>query len=315
MRGGYGGLSILYYLCIVAPFPGSQHRYHLALTVKYLPNISGLLRLLSKSQDLRVSGMFAGVAVILGLTCIWAYRQYITSPPYVDPERYPVRGIDVSSHNGMMNLDAARSAGIEFIFIKASEGVDFHDPNFKINYTKASHAGMHIGAYHFFRFDREGIPQAKNLLDAVGGRPLALGLAIDIERAGNPEGIDSVTISHRLIDMVEYLHLRGYRVTCYSNREGYYDYIRPSLPGIPLWICSFSRIPFDGEWTFWQYDHHGKVPGILHDVDLNTFCGSRREWSNYLAGSQWPYDTPPSYPDPEPFEPDAVSDSILYSDT
>ena len=189
-----------------------------------------------------------------------------------------------------MNLDAAAASGIEFIFIKASEGEDFRDQNFRINYAKASHAGMRIGAYHFFRFDREGIPQAKNFLEAVGGRPLDLGLAIDVEQAGNPVDVDSVTISRRLIDMVEYLNLRGYRVTCYTNREGYFDYILPSVPGTTLWICSFSRIPFDGEWTFWQYDHHGHVPGIPHDVDLNAFCGSRADWQRYLRGAPWPYD-------------------------
>ena len=103
---------------------------------------------------------FMLLAVLLVLTCVWAYRQFITSPPYVDPERYPVRGIDVSRHNGMMNLDAAAAEGVEFIFIKASEGGDFRDENFRLNYQKARHAGMKIGAYHFFRFDRDGIEQA-----------------------------------------------------------------------------------------------------------------------------------------------------------
>lgn len=201
-----------------------------------------------------------------------------------------MRGIDVSSHNGMMNLDAAARDGIEFIFIKASEGKSFRDPNFNINYQKASHAGMKIGAYHFFRFDVDGVKQAKNLLGAIGKRHLDLGVAIDVEQEGNAAGVDSIAIASRLEKMVEYLNLSGLRVTFYSNRAGYYDYIRDVAPGSCLWICSFQSDPINAEWTFWQYDHHGSVDGIRGDVDLDAFCGSRAEWQNYLQGSQWPYD-------------------------
>lgn len=255
-----------------------------------MPSLSILSRVSSKLADLRVSFAFLGVTVLLALTSIWAWQQFKTTPPYVDPERYPIRGIDVSSHNGMMNLDAAAADGIEFIFIKASEGNTFRDENFRINYDKASHAGMKIGAYHFFRFDCDGVSQGMNLLKAIGSRPLDLGVAIDIEDAGNPEGIDSLLIARRLEAMTAYLNLSGYRVTFYSNRDGYYRYIKDSMPGACLWICSFHSTPIEAEWTFWQYNHHGKVPGIRKDVDLNVFCGSREEWQHYLSGAPWPYD-------------------------
>lgn len=245
----------------------------------------------SKFRDLRVAVGFLAVVLLLAVVSIWTYRQFISSAPYVDPQRYPVRGLDVSAHNGMMNLDAAYKDGYEFIFIKASEGNSFRDPNFRINYSKAFHAGMKIGAYHFFRFDCEGISQAKNLLGAVDKRALDLGVAIDVEDHKNATDIDSTLIVERLSDMVEYLNLRGYRVTLYSNRDGYYDYIRKAAPGACLWICSFNSIPFNAEWTYWQYDHHGHVDGIRGDVDLNAFCGSRDDWQRFLSGAQWPYDT------------------------
>lgn len=252
-----------------------------------------IIYLKNKLRDLHVAALFLAVAAALALTCIWAYRQFISSPPYVDPQLYPVKGIDVSSHNGMMNLDAAAADGIEFIFIKASEGDSFRDKNFRLNYDKAYHAGMKIGAYHFFRFDCDGVSQGRNLLRAIGRRRLDLGVAIDIEEQSNAAGIDSTLIARRLTAMAEYLNLSGYRVTFYSNREGYYDYIREAAPGSCLWICSFRPDPINAEWTFWQYDHHGKVDGIPGDVDLNVFCGSRDDWQNYLKGAQWPYTSAP----------------------
>ncbi len=69
--------------------------------------------------DVEAAIDFMLVAALLVFASVWAYHKFISTPPYVDSERYPVRGIDVSSHNGMMNLDAAAKDGVEFIFIKA----------------------------------------------------------------------------------------------------------------------------------------------------------------------------------------------------
>lgn len=247
-------------------------------------------------HDIMVSIGFLIVVGLLAAVGWGAWRHFKTSPPYIDPERYPVMGIDISSHNGMMNLDAAADAGIRFVFIKASEGVDFRDSNFRINYNKARHAGMKIGAYHFFRFDKDGIEQARNFVHAIGNRRLDLGVAIDVESHGNPVGIDSTLIAKRLTDMADFLNLVGYRVTFYSNRDGYLDYLQKTVPGSTLWICSFSPNPNSLEWTFWQFNHRGKIAGIRGDVDLNVFCGGLEEWENFLAGSTWPYSQPPYSP-------------------
>ena len=75
-----------------------------------------------RKKDLEVSVDFLFVAVLLVFASWSAYSSFMTSPPYVDTERYPVRGIDVSAHNGMMNLDAGARGGGELSFIKAAEG-------------------------------------------------------------------------------------------------------------------------------------------------------------------------------------------------
>ena len=235
-------------------------------------------------KDILVAAGFLMLFLALVASSVWAWRQFMTTPPYVDTERYPIRGLDVSAHNGLMNLDAAKADGYDFIFIKASEGVDFKDANFGINYRKAQHAGMKTGAYHFFRFDKDGIDQAMNFMDAVDNRKLELGLAVDIEEQGNPEGIPVELVKQRLTDLVEYLFLKGHRVFFYTNRDGYEKYLMDTFPGYPLWICSFSETPFDAEWTFWQYDHHGEVKGIRGDVDLNAFSGSAADWEEMFGG-------------------------------
>lgn len=240
----------------------------------------------SRSHDVQSAIDFVLVSALLLFVGIWAWRQYMTTAPYVDPVKYPIRGIDISSHNGMINFEAAKSDGIEFVFIKATEGVDFRDTNFRLNYEKARKAGMMVGAYHFFRFDSDGIDQAVNLLNTVGDRQLDLGIAVDVEEHGNVRGVPFDSIKRRLIDMTEYLNLQGYRVLFYANRDGYYDFLMPEAEGMPLWICSFNRNPIEAEWTFWQYSHRGKVKGVRGDVDLNAFGGSREDFRTFVIDTR-----------------------------
>ncbi|MBD5305786.1 MAG: hypothetical protein HDS12_05815 [Bacteroides sp.] len=232
-------------------------------------------------NDLLIAGLFVVVTALLCYAGWWAWHQYMISPPYVDEERFPIRGIDLSAHNGYANLKAAADDGYEFVFLKASEGATHRDANFVLNYQKAMHAGMKVGAYHFFRFDRDGVEQAVNFLRSVGNRHLDLGLAIDVEEQGNPTNIPLDTIKMRLEMMVEYLNMAGHRVTFYSNRDGWEKYLVDEYNGMPLWICSFtSENARNRDWTFWQYNHRGKVAGIRGEVDLNAFSGSREDWEN-----------------------------------
>lgn len=230
-------------------------------------------------KDIIVAGCFLLVLLLLGGAAWLAWNNYMTTPPFIDTERFPVKGIDVSAHNGMMNLDAAAASGIRFAWIKASEGTNFHDGNFAINVDKARHAGMRIGAYHYFRFDKDGVLQALNFLRAVKGRSFDLGLAIDVEDAGNATGVPLDSITMRLQQMLDFLNLCGHRITFYSNREGYDKYLLENFRGFPLWICSFKQEnDMAGDWIYWQYDHKGKVPGIRGNVDLNVFSGTEEEW-------------------------------------
>lgn len=237
-------------------------------------------------KDIIAAAWFLLCLILLGFSAWWAAHEFMSNPPYVDPERYPVRGIDVSSHNGPMNLDAVRNDGYDFIFIKATEGVSFVDENFKMNYWKARHAGLKIGAYHFFRFDKDGVEQAIHFLKVIGEHKTDFNLVIDIEDAGNAKGIAPELVTERLVSMVEYMNLRGFRPMFYTNRDGYEKYLMDTYPGYPLWICSFNENPIDADWTFWQYDHHGKVAGVRGDVDLNTFIGSREDWEDFINANQ-----------------------------
>ena len=104
----------------------------------------------------------------------------VQTAPYPDPERYEVRGIDVSAHNGEIDFPIVRDDGYEFVLIKATEGATFKDRRFISNLRRAREAGLKVGAYHFFRFDTPGYMQGLNFLNSVKARALDLPLVIDV---------------------------------------------------------------------------------------------------------------------------------------
>lgn len=244
----------------------------------------------TRRNDILIFLCFLAAGALLLWAGYAAWISFKTTPPYVDRLQYPVMGIDVSAHNGPVNFRAARADGVEFVWIKASEGASFKDKNFQTNHENASQAGVMTGAYHFFRFDKDGVEQALNLLDAVGDRKLDMGIAIDIESSGNPAGIDLQTVKDRIATMVEYLNLRGLAPTLYCNKKDYFRFLEDSFPGQSLWICALSEDQIASDWSFWQYSHNGSVSGIDGDVDFNVFGGSRKDWADFIANQQYQRD-------------------------
>lgn len=199
-----------------------------------------------------------------------------------DRGKFPVRGIDVSHHNG--DIDFARVAAdtIDFVYIKATEGVDHTDPLYRANYEAARKAGLITGFYHFFRFDRGGVRQGRNFLAAVEGLDSGLPLVIDFETGGNPEGYDYYLIVGRLRDLSGYLVRHGRRVMIYCNPKDYEQYIRGNFDDLDLWLATEREPEADDPRKLWQHSHIGKIAGIDKAVDINTFNGTRDEFRQWL---------------------------------
>ena len=66
---------------------------------------------------------------------------------------YPVKGVDVSSYQGVIDWEILAAQDIFFVFIKATEGSTFVDDNFAYNCSEARKTGLRVGAYHFFSYD------------------------------------------------------------------------------------------------------------------------------------------------------------------
>lgn len=221
------------------------------------------------------------IAVAALGACLWVWlRPPTETSPQVD--NFPVRGIDLSAHNGDVDFDKVHQSGVEFVYLKATEGINFKDIMFERNAAAARKAGLKVGAYHFFRFDASPHMQALNLAQSVRMQPLDLPLVIDIEQWTNPSGHSADSILNHAAQMARILEKQGHKVMFYTNKHGQARWVRRELKDYPLWLCSLTDIASPEVYALWQYSHTGKVPGVKGNVDLNVFCGTEIQWRAWV---------------------------------
>lgn len=212
--------------------------------------------------------------------------------PGRSPDRYPVHGIDLSRFQTQVDWQTARANGVNFAFIKATEGGDMLDPMFESHWRGAGAAGVRRGAYHFFYHCRPAAEQARWFIRHVPRTPGALPPVLDLEWTPfSPTCTirrDGATIREEariFLDIVERHY--GQRPLIYTTVDFFRDTELWRMQGVEFWLRSVADHPhgvYDGKaWTFWQYTSTGLIPGIAGKVDINVFAGSRQAWTNWLA--------------------------------
>ena len=204
---------------------------------------------------------------------------------------YSVKGVDVSHYQGEIDWEHFREQGIDFAFIKATEGSSLVDERFEENREGAKAAGLYAGAYHFFSFDSAGAAQAEQYIRTVGDLSGSLPPVVDIEYYGdkrkNPP--EKAYVVSRLRELLEALEEEyGVKPIIYTTYTVYNRYIRNAFQEYPLWIRNVYYPPGDigRQWTFWQYCDTGALGGTAGGekfVDLNVFRESREDLLKMLV--------------------------------
>ena len=209
------------------------------------------------------------------------------------PARYRVHGIDAARFQTSINWSSARRNGVNFAFLKATEGGDLLDPMFQDHWRGAGQAGVARGAYHFYYFCTSPEVQAKWFIKNVPRSKGMLPPVLDME--WNPF---SPTCAHRRPDasvvqdeMRRWLKIveahYGQRPIIYTTPRFYEENKLASFKGYEYWLRTTAKTPreaFPGQsWRFWQYSATGLIDGIKGEVDLNAFSGTPADWSAWLA--------------------------------
>lgn len=230
----------------------------------------------------------AGAALLGGSLAAWGYFAGHWRLNHPGREEFPIRGVDVSHHQGEIDWPAVARDGQRFAYVKATEGGDFKDPAFRRNWDAARRAGLKVGAYHFFTFCKPGRAQALNFVEAVPDDAGALPPVIDFEFVGNcGERPATEAVLKELSDFTAVVvKTYGKQPVLYATRSSYSRYLAGRTGGYPLWMRDVFRRPgrIDGRrWTIWQFADNARVNGVKGLVDQNAFNGSEAEFLAFIG--------------------------------
>ncbi len=194
------------------------------------------------------------------------------------------RGIDISRYDGAVDMQFVRSAGIRFVYTKATQGKSVVDAWYAAHVAAARSTGIAIGSYHFFDYRQSGVAQADHFVDAMaanGALMDALPPVVDVECLQSMGQVQKSSARSRLRALVDRVYQRtGRMVMIYTSRHMWSMVTGNDLTfgDNPLWVacwsCSSPTLPSGwSRWAFWQIGPL-QVSGITDKFDGNVAAGS-----------------------------------------
>ena len=185
------------------------------------------------------------------------------------------KGIDISKWQGdSVDFNALKSAGIEFVIIRAGFGREASqkDEQFENYYAKAKAAGMPIGAYWYAYAN--SVEDAKKEAEAckacIAGKQFEYPIYYDVEDSSIAHfGKNTLTsITKTFCDALEDA---GYYVGVYANLNWFKNYLDyNSLTQYTLWLAQWSsQKSSEIACDMWQYTSEGAVSGVSGNVDMD----------------------------------------------
>jgi lysozyme len=184
---------------------------------------------------------------------------------------YPVQGIDITYENGGIVWPTAAADGVDFAYIRATEGAEMHDPRFAENWAGAAQAGVRRGATHFFALCRLASDQATNFIANVPREPKALPAALILKLTGNCAERPAREVVLKEIEMfVRMAEAHSGKPVILSLSPDFEDYYHVgSAIDRQLWLRSMAFPPSYGNrpWVIWHASAMRRVAGIAGPVN------------------------------------------------
>jgi MYXO-CTERM domain-containing protein len=209
-----------------------------------------------------------------------------------------VHGLDVSYYDDSVDWNVAHAAGIDFAFIRVTDGTQYKDPTFAAYWAGARAAGVLRGGYQFFRPAEDPIAQADLMLSLMGPvLPGDLPPVLDVETSGGLTQTQVTAAVHAWVDHVT--AAIGRAPIVYAGLYSWPDLTGSAdLTTSPLWLAQYTtaacpNIPAPWtKWMFWQHSNTGVVDGVVSgELDLDVFDGTLADLKAFAAGAPAPCGT------------------------
>lgn len=227
-----------------------------------------------------------------------------------------LKGIDISHHQrGITKF----GKDVDFVIIKATEGVGYVDEQCDRLYQQAKKDGKLLGVYHFARPDlnNSAIAEADWFIKNIQGYIKEAILVLDWESGylGNVEWVKA------FLDRVQ--EKTGIKALLYASRSPINSFNWSSVANADygLWVADYGANtgqectkPVVKWWPFyilWQYTSRGRVAGYNGNVDLNNFYGDAETWRKYATSDSNPAPAPTPAPEPAKKTNEQLADEVI----
>lgn len=191
-----------------------------------------------------------------------------------------LKGIDVSSHQGQINWNKVKAAGIQFAMIRAGYGNNNIDKQFKRNMEECNRLGIPVGVYWFSYAlnEKMAAEEADHVLKAIKPYkveyPVVFDLEYDTIKYASRNGVTiGKVLASRMVDaFCSRIEQAGYYAMNYANLDYLKNMFNSELRSrYDLWYAQYSDYVNRsvGLVGMWQYTSSGKVDGIIGNVDMN----------------------------------------------
>lgn len=187
------------------------------------------------------------------------------------------KGMDLSHYDPQVDWNKAKASGIDFVYIKSTQGTSFVDPMGQTHGINAKLVGIKIGYYHFADVTQPAASQAIFFLNQLKRLPeYDLLPVLDIET--NKADLTPAQIETWIDVFYNELKDQNVKMMLHSYTPFLDQYlpITHNFGGIPLWIAQYRNVQtpqLPHGWTtasVWQYSNQGHVDGVAAlTVDLN----------------------------------------------
>lgn len=208
-----------------------------------------------------------------------------------------LNGIDISSNNKGIDLD--RLKGVDFAFIKATQGKTYINPYFKAWTEKALELGWCVGAYHYIG-GKPAAEEVENFYRAVQPYIGRVVVAFDWEATQN-SGWENRSYLDEIIKL--WIEKTGIVPFIYSSNF-YFPWEIAMKYGCPTWVAQYANMkrvngfqanPWNEgayECDIRQYTSEGFIDGWANRLDLNKAYITRNQWAAHCGNK--PSDTAPN---------------------
>ena len=178
------------------------------------------------------------------------------------------KGVDISEHNGSVDFQALKNAGVQFAILRLGYGSDYvsqDDSRFSENVRKAETAGMPWGAYLYSYAKTAAMAQseAQHALRLLAGKKPAYGVWFDVED-GQIAGADLAATCQTFCGAMEAAGVYAGIYASLSWLNGKLD--SPLLDKYDKWVAQWNSIcTYKKPYGIWQFTDSLAVSGKNFD--------------------------------------------------